>query len=446
MAKNLLPELTILGAGLSGLSLAYHYPGDSIVFEKLGTIGGTARTEEANGIFYDYGPHVSFTDDPYVMGLLSKCTPVVNREARPSNTYRGVEFPHPALFHLDKLPKEECYNILIDLVRAYRKHDVIREAENYEDWCEQNQGAYFAHNYTRAYTRKFWCTEPEDLGTDWVGSRVPAPSIEQALRGAIGLQSESGYYYQRYAYPQTCGFGAFSNFWKGRQEDINVLLNREIDFIDTKSKSIGFNDGDVKKYEILVSTIPIPEMSKIVLNLDDEVKGMMSQLKYTSLHYINIALKGNWNRDSSWLYFYDEDIPATRLIAFNSIGPNMAPDGYTALQIEIPYVSEFDESYIDKSISAIEKLGYIDRSNIVMISNKDLKYGYVIYDSNREKLVKQILREFKKMGIYSLGRYGTWAYLWSHQVILQGKELAEEIAKNVGESKSMENLDVPESL
>ena len=446
MDKGLLPELTILGAGLSGLSLAYHYPGKSIVYEKLDTIGGTARTEEANGFLYDYGPHVSFTDDPYVIGLLSKCTSVLDREAKPSNTYRGIEFPHPALFHLDKLPKEECYSVLVDLVEAYRKHDDTRKAENYEDWCEQNQGAYFAHNYTRAYTRKFWCTEPENLSTDWVGSRVPAPSIEQALRGAIGLQNESGYYYQRYIYPRNGGFGAFSNFWKGRQEDINVLLNREVDFIDTRSKSIGFNDGDVRKYDILVSTIPIPEMSKIILNLDSDIEEMISQLRYTSLHYVNMAIKGNWNKDSSWLYFYDEDIPATRLIAFNSVSPNMAPDGYTALQIEIPYVSEFDESCIEKSISAIEKLGYIDRSNIVRISSKDLKYGYVIYDSNREKLVERIIGEFKKMGIRSLGRYGTWAYLWSHQVILQGRELAEEIAESVGESKSMENLDVPESL
>ena len=438
MDRSLLPELTILGAGLSGLSLAYHYPGKSIVYEKLDTIGGTARTEEANGFLYDYGPHVSFTDDPYVIGLLSKRTSVLERDARPSNTYRGIEFPHPVLFHLDKLPKEECYSVLVDLVEAYRKHDDTRKAENYEDWCEQNQGAYFAHNYTRAYTRKFWCTEPEDLGTDWVESRVPVPSIEQAIRGAIGLQSESGYFFQRYVYPQKGGFGAFSNFWKDRQKDINVLLNREVAFIDTKNKLIGFNDGDVKKYEILVSTIPIPEMSKIILNLDSDIEEMISQLRYTSFHYVNIALKGNWNRDFSWLYFYDEDIPATRLYAFNSFSPNMAPDGYTTLQIEIPYVSEFDESYIDKSIAAIEKLGYINRSNIVGISNKDLKYGYVIYDSNREKLVEQILGVFEKMGIRSLGRYGTWAYLWSDQVILQGKKLAEEILKNMGEFKSME--------
>jgi len=434
MNKYLLPELTILGAGLSGLSLSYHYPGTSTIFEKLNTIGGTARTEEENGFFYDYGPHISFTKNPYIIGLLSKCTPVFERDAKPLNIYRGIEFPHPVLFHLNKLPKEECYNILIDLIKAYKNYDQDYEALNYEDWCKKNQGEYFAQKYTRVYTKKFWCTEPQNLNTAWIGNRVPSPSIEKALKGALGLQNESGYYYQKYIYPQRGGFGSFSNFWKNREKDISIFLNKEVICIDTKEKLIKFKDGDTKKYEILVSTIPIPEMAKIILNLSNEVREMISLLKYTSLHYVNIALKGKWNRDFSWLYFYDEDIPITRLIAFNNMSPNMSPNGYTSLQIEIPYISKLDESYIDKSISAIEKLGYINTSNIVNISNKDLKYGYIIYDFNREKLVKTIIKKFKEMGIYSLGRYGTWAYLWSDQVILQGKELVKEILKDISGS------------
>lgn len=442
MNKDLLPELTIVGAGLSGLSLAYHYPGKSTIFEKLDTIGGTARTEEENGFFYDYGPHVSFTKDPYIIDLLSKRTPVFERDTKPLNTYRGIEFPHPALFHLDKLPKEECYNILIDLIKAYKNYDQNYEPLNYEDWCEKNQGKYFAQNYTRVYTKKFWCNEPQNLNTDWIGNRVPSPSIEDAVKGTLSLQNESGYYFQKYIYPQRGGFGSFSNFWRSREKDISIFLNKEVVSIDTKNKLVEFKDGDTKKYEILVSTIPIPEMSEIILNLSDEVREMILKLKYTSLHYVNITLKDNWDKDFSWLYFYDEDIPITRLIAFNNMSSNMSPNGYTSLQIEIPYISKFDESYIDKSVSAVEKLGYINASNIVNISNKDLKYGYVIYDFNREKSIKHILKEFKEMGIYSLGRYGTWAYLWSHQVIIQGKELAKEILKNTAKPQNMEGLGV----
>ncbi|MCW1309808.1 MAG: NAD(P)-binding protein [Candidatus Nanoarchaeia archaeon] len=430
MSKNSFPEVTILGAGLSGLSFAYHYPGKSVIFEKLDTIGGTARTEEESRFFYDYGPHVSFTEEPYIIELLSKNIEVFENEAKPMNTYRGIEFPHPALFHLDKLPKEECYKILMDLIEAYKEYDKVFEVKNYEEWCEKNQGKYFAQNYTKKYTKKFWCTDPQFLTVDWVGNRVPSPSISDAIKGSIGLQNESGYYFQKYRYPKEKGFGNFSEFFRNKGKDINIFLNKEVIAIDTKNKVIEFKDGHSRKYEVLVSTIPIPEMSKIIFNLSDEIKEILFSLKYTSLHYINIAMKGEWKRDFSWLYFYDEDIPITRLIAFNKISSNMSPKGYTALQIEIPYIEHFDESLIDKSILAIKNLGYIDDSLIVNVSNKDLKYGYVIYDFKREKSVRRIIKEFENIGINSLGRYGTWSYLWSHQVILQGKKLAEEISKN----------------
>ena len=103
MNNYLYPELTILGAGLSGLSLAYHYPGKSTIFEKLDKIGGTARTEEENGFYYDYGPHVSFTTDPYVISLFSQSTRTLIREAKPFNSYQGKEVSQEILKDMDKI-------------------------------------------------------------------------------------------------------------------------------------------------------------------------------------------------------------------------------------------------------------------------------------------------------------------------------------------------------
>jgi protoporphyrinogen oxidase len=431
MKDNLYPELTILGAGLSGLSLAYHYPGKSTIFEKLDKIGGTARTEEENGFYYDYGPHVSFTTDPYVINLFSQSTRTLIREAKPFNSYQGKEFPHPVLHQLDTLPRDEAFNILIDLIKAYKEYDKNYIPLNYEDWLIKNQGEYFAKHYTNIYTKKFWLTDAKDLTTDWVGLRIPIPSIETAVKGALGFKNDSGYYFQKFRYPEKGGFVSFTNFWRVRERDIKIFLNKEVTLIDTKNKLIKFSDGSIKRYKILASTIPIPEMPNIFSNISDNIKNMISKLRYTSLHYINLAVKGNFKRDFTWLYFYDEDIPITRLILYNNMSPNMSPDGYTALQLEIPYINKFDKSLVKKSILAIEKLGYLDSKNIVSINEKDLKYGYVIYDSNRKKYLDEIKKYFKESDIYLLGRYGSWAYLWSHDVVIQGKEVSQEILKDM---------------
>ena len=66
MNKLNFPTLTILGAGLTGLSLAYHYKGKSEIFEQESKLGGTASSETYGDFVFDHGPHISFTRDKYV--------------------------------------------------------------------------------------------------------------------------------------------------------------------------------------------------------------------------------------------------------------------------------------------------------------------------------------------------------------------------------------------
>jgi len=426
-----LPKVTILGAGLSGLSFAYHYPGQSIIYEKSDKIGGTASTENYEGFFFDHGPHVSFTKDNYVRDLLEKNTKVVYKIAKPMNIMKGMEFPHPALFHLNRLPKEERYKILKDYVEAYRNYSAKSNPRNYGEWCEINQGKYFAGYYTESYTKKFWQNSSENLTTEWTNVRIPIPSIDDAIKGVVGLNNKSGYYFNEYWYPKKGGFGSFSYFWIKRKRDIQIHLGKEVKIINPSKKVIGFSDGSEQEYFKLVSTIPIPELSNILIDIPRDIRNSISKLETTSLHYINLGLKGKWKRKFSWLYFYDEDIPVTRMIPMNNIGPNMSPDGFTSLQIEIPYTKRFENKLAHISLEKLMKLNYLRDSDIYKMWEFDLEYGYPIYNKDRGENLKKVLEYLKEIEIVPVGRYGTWSYLWSHQVILQGREKAIEMAKNL---------------
>ena len=64
-------KLTILGAGLSGLSLAYFLQGrDDIeeinIIEKDDDIAGLCRSIRKDGYTYDIGPHILFSKDIYL--------------------------------------------------------------------------------------------------------------------------------------------------------------------------------------------------------------------------------------------------------------------------------------------------------------------------------------------------------------------------------------------
>ena len=144
----------------------------------------------------------------------------------------------------------------------------------------------------------------------------------------------------------------------------------------------------------------------------------------------SLAMKEKWKKGFTWLYFYDADVPISRLIPYNNMSPNMAPLGCSSVQVEIPYSGKFSRDLVDISLSKLKELNYVRESNILKISESDLKYGYVIYNKEREKYLRQILEYLKNLGIYSLGRYGSWGYLWSYQVITQGKEFAKKIEQD----------------
>ena len=65
--------ITILGAGLAGLSCSYHISHDNCrIFEQKSYLGGHIATHQRDGCFWDEGPHVSFTKNEAVRELLAE--------------------------------------------------------------------------------------------------------------------------------------------------------------------------------------------------------------------------------------------------------------------------------------------------------------------------------------------------------------------------------------
>lgn len=67
---------TILGGGLSAISLAYYLQenpniSEIRILEKDDALGGLCRTYEKNGIEYDVGPHIIFSKNKEILELMN---------------------------------------------------------------------------------------------------------------------------------------------------------------------------------------------------------------------------------------------------------------------------------------------------------------------------------------------------------------------------------------
>ena len=111
---------TILGGGLSAISLAYFLQNnqniDEIhILEKDASPGGICRTFVKNGIEYDVGPHIIFSKNKEILDLMNNLLGKNNEKHRRSNRIihkkRLVQYPFEN--DLSKLPPEDidyCVN------------------------------------------------------------------------------------------------------------------------------------------------------------------------------------------------------------------------------------------------------------------------------------------------------------------------------------------------
>ncbi|HNH10253.1 MAG TPA: hypothetical protein PK683_17270, partial [Leptospiraceae bacterium] len=76
-----------------------------------------------------------------------------------------------------------------------------------------------------------------------------------------------------------------------------------------------------------------------------------------------------------------------------------------------------------------------DRNDIVSVWEFNADYGYPTPSLERDGIIKKILPELDKIGIYSRGRFGGWKYEVSNQdhAMMQGVEWANMILDGIPE-------------
>ena len=177
-------SIVVLGAGLAGLSAAYHLGGDCEVFEKEDYLGGHCRTKRVDGFNFDEGAHVFFGKDDcsrqFVWEPLG--AEMIPHHAEIWNNYGDQRIGrYPVQANAHALPAELAARCVMDFIKTTQQPEL--EVRNYRDWCYASFGKTFADEFMLRYARKIWTVEPAEMNTEWLGSavggRVSRPSLKR---------------------------------------------------------------------------------------------------------------------------------------------------------------------------------------------------------------------------------------------------------------------------
>ena len=447
-------EISILGSGIAGLSCSFHAGHDKcIIFEKNPYSGGHLHSHKNNDFIWDEGPHVSFTKQPYVRDLFHESVKgkYIEFSSNLANWFQGNWIPHPAQSNLFAIPEPLRNSCLKDFLKARENLNSEETPKNYEQWLQNAFGETFAKTFPEAYTKKYWTKAAKELAIDWIGNRIYYPKKEDFINGSKKQLKNQTNYISTVRYPIYGGFGSFMDKLKF---GANIKFNYEMNKIDLKNKIIFFKNGKRHKYEKLVSTLPLPELIKMALNVPAGIKIAANTLSCSSLLLLNITANHNALKPFHWLYVYDKDKLSTRINHTDLLSPNNSPKDKTGIQVEI-YFSKFrplihDISEITKKvIQELKDMGLIIKHETV--HTQVIKYANVIFDHDRKSAQDQIfdwLEQFglrredddldpntnwqKKSSVQTgnlilAGRYGQWKYYWSDDCVMRGKILFSDV-------------------
>lgn len=415
----------ILGAGIAGISAAYHLKQkgeNSVIFEKDNDWGGLCGFFEIDGFRFDRFVHFTFAKDEKIAELFAKSSPLYAHPPVSYNYWRGCWLKHPAQNNLAPLPIEEKVKIIDSFVNRPRKD--VAEISDYAEWLRVQYGDYFAENFPFAYTRKYWGVEAKQLETKWVGNRLHVSPLPEVLRGAFAEQQENFYYTKFMNYPKKGGFRSIMNECR---KGLDMRLNKKAVRIDTAAKQVEFADGTVENYDNLISSLPLPEIIKMISDVPENVQNAAKQLRWTCGYQVSLGFNRPDVAKYLWFYIYDEDVPPARVYSPNLKSPDNAPDGCSSLQAEIFFAN--GAKVVDKNIilqKTVEKLKEICQFNDSDVVVKDIRfepYANIIFTPEIYESRKVVREWLQAQGIKTIGRFGEWDYLWSHQAFESGMKV-----------------------
>lgn len=421
-------EIAILGAGISGISTAYHLRSSNhtvSLYEARNTWGGLLDNFKPRpGFTFDHFIHLSFTSNEYVKKIFDKSTDSVIHNPISYNLSDGVWMKHPVQFNLAPLPVEEK----VKIIESFMTRSETVDVKNYRDWLYRQYGAYFSDNYPGKYTKKYWSVEPEQLTTNWVSSRFTVPDLSQILRGAFETQEENFYYAKSMRYPTKGGYKAYLGYMAS---SIDIQTGKKAILLDLEKKRIDFHDGTHAYFDKLVTTIPLPELVRIIKDLPTRILEAAEKLSATSGQLVSIG----FNKvipQHLWYYIYDEDFYPARAYSPSVKSSGNVPEGKSSVQFET-YFSKYRAPYlsgddlIDHIVKKSNQFGTFAPEDIEFTDYREVKYANVLFDFNREQNLEIVHEYLDKSSIEYCGRFGMWEYLWSDQCLISGKNMAEKI-------------------
>jgi protoporphyrinogen oxidase len=431
----------IVGAGLTGLSCAYHLGGDYLLLERELEPGGIVRTRiRMNSFHCDGTGHWLHLRNAGMKELVNKLLPgqLVEHERKAVIFSHGAFTAYPFQANTYGLPREVIMECLLGLLKAKHPEDfgqkpVAEPPQNFHDWIVRAFGEGIAKHFMIPYNQKLLGVSLKELMPAFAERFIPRPSTEDVIKGALGFSKESLGYNAKFVYPRHGGIGALSRAFANALKE-PPLYGTDVTEIDLGQKTVWLANGKSVRFERLVNTMPLVQLISMLKDVPEDVRAAAKNLRATTVHYFDIGVRGTGDiaSDYHWVYFPEPEYIFYRAGSYSAVHKESAPPGCRSYYVEMSGgasdLLQQPEKLKQRVLADLKRARILsEKDEILFMELCAIPHAYVIFDQHYEASRGFIIDYLNRNGVITGGRWGGWGYGGMEDAMLDGKAAADQI-------------------
>ena len=477
------------------------------VLEASDRIGGISQTVRYNGNRMDIGGHRFFSKDERVMNWWydilppqgapskdelilgtskeydkngvdpEKTNDVMLKRNRVSRIYyNGKFFDYPVSLKWETI-KNMGFVTTMKAGFSYLGAVMRKQPEDsLENFYKNRFGKVLYSMFFEGYTEKLWGRHPKYISADWGSQRVKGLSIRAVIADMFGKilggnRKVETSLIEEYIYPK---LGPGQLYEKVRDKIVEmggeVKMNCpvvKINEVRGKIESVDYMENGERKTlsgDIFISSMPVKDLLDSFNNPDKEMKEIADGLPYRDFITVgllvdklkiqnktNIKTVNNIVPDC-WIYVQDTSVKLGRIQIFNNWSPYMVKDFEKYVWIGLEYFCDegdkywnmSDEDFIEFAKGELEKIGVIDKNDVVDSHRERVKKAYPAYFDTYNRIDELIsyLNGFENL--YCVGRNGQHRYNNMDHSMVTAFETVNAIVNNTGDKSPIWNVNTEE--
>jgi protoporphyrinogen oxidase len=343
-----------------------------------------------------------------------------------------------------------------------------------EDFLINRFGNRLYRTFFKSYTEKVWGVPCREISAEWGAQRIKGLSVAKAVGHALAIPFRSAAdaaqkrtetsLIERFLYPK---FGP-GQMWEEVARQVSahggqVHLRRRIVGIERDGYSVAavnvLDETTATLQRIpcdyFISTMPVHDLIAFLRPADSDVKRIADRLPYRDFITAGLLLRRmisttrrrdgrltNGMPPDNWIYVQEPDVRIGRLQIYNNWSPALVADPDT-IWLGLEYFcnegddlwSMDDERFVDFAAEELEKIGLIDRRDVIDGTLVRVPKAYPAYFGvySEFQKVRAYLDEFSNL--YPVGRNGMHRYNNQDHSMLSASRAVNSIV-NGGTGKS----------